>query len=348
MPRSLRLVRLGVWYHITARGIERRPIFRKDADRLHFLELLAGLSERFRLRVFAYVLMDNHYHLLVELRQPNLSQALRWLNVSYSVWFNRRHARAGYLFQGRFKSFIVDPDSWGYGLSAYIHLNPVRMRRHGLGKTDRQHDRAGVGAAPNAEQVRARLGHLRGYRWSSYRAYAGLTTAPRWLEDQAVLDKGGGAKAQRRSAYRKYVEDQAKQGRMDSPWEELQDRVFLCGVDFLDKLKKEARQTFQKSERPAWARQRVPVDAIIQAVEKAKEEAWMQFKDRYGDGGLALALTLARKYSGLTLAELGRRMELKPTVNISMTIKRYEERLRGNPPERKLASLAEKMIIEMI
>ena len=113
MPRSLRLVRLGVWYHITARGIERRPIFSDDRDHTHFLELVAELGERFGVRLLAYVLMENHYHLMAELSELNLSQAMRWLNVSYSVWFNRRHDRAGYLFQGRFKSVIVDPDAWG-------------------------------------------------------------------------------------------------------------------------------------------------------------------------------------------------------------------------------------------
>src|SRR5262249_36587896 len=148
VARSLRMVRLGVWYHITARGVERRAIFRDDRDRAHFLELLAELRERFRVRVLVFVLMDNHYHLLIELTQPNLSQAPRWLTPSYRSWFNRRHRRAGYLFQGRFKSILVDPISWGYGMSAYIHLNPVRTSRHGLSKRDRQHDRAGVGAAP--------------------------------------------------------------------------------------------------------------------------------------------------------------------------------------------------------
>src|SRR3954462_12017343 len=181
MPRSLRLVRLGIWYHITARAIERCAIFRDDRDRRHFLELLGQLSERFRVRLFAYVLMENHYHLLLELREPNVSAALRWLNLSYSVWFNRRHRRVGYLFQGRFKSVLVDPNVCGYGLSGYIHLNPVRIRRLGLGKTERQQDRAGVGASPTAEQVRARLAHLRNFRWSSYRDYTGVASAPGWL-----------------------------------------------------------------------------------------------------------------------------------------------------------------------
>ena len=198
MARSLRIVRLGIWYHITARGIERRPIFRDDRDCSHFLELAQEFREGFRLRMLAFVLMNNHYHLLIELTEPNLSEAVRWLNLSYSIWFNRRHRRCGYLFQGRFKSILVDPISCGYRLSAYLHLNPVRTAGLGRSKTDRQQDRAGVGAAPSAEQVKARLDTLRAYRWSSYRAYSGLASAPAWLDAAEVLNKGGGDPARRR------------------------------------------------------------------------------------------------------------------------------------------------------
>jgi putative transposase len=110
---------------LTARGNERRPIFRDDRDRQRFCELLAELVDRVRLH--AYVLMDNHYHLILELRESNLSRAAQWLNLSYSVWFNRRHERSGHLFQGRFKSVIVSPQEWGLALSRYVHLNPVRV-----------------------------------------------------------------------------------------------------------------------------------------------------------------------------------------------------------------------------
>src|SRR5262245_23542046 len=112
MARLLRVDRPGLWYHLSARGNERRVVFREELDRHHFLELLAQWVERFEVRLHAYVLMDNHYHLLAQTRAPNLSQAMQWLNVSYSVWFNRRHQRVGHLFQGRFKSVIVDPQTW--------------------------------------------------------------------------------------------------------------------------------------------------------------------------------------------------------------------------------------------
>lgn len=100
MARPIRIEVAGGWYHVTARGNERRRIFADEKDRLQFIELLEGGTERFGLRPHAYVLMDNHYHLLVETPQTNLSQAMQWLGVSYTMWFNRRHGRVGHLFQG--------------------------------------------------------------------------------------------------------------------------------------------------------------------------------------------------------------------------------------------------------
>ena len=133
MARPLRIEKAGGWYHITARGNERKRIFRDDRDRQHFLELLAEMVLRFGVRWHAYVLMENHYHLLLELTEANLSRAVQWLNVSYSVWFNRRYGRSGHLFQGRFKSVLVNRDEWALALSRYLHLNPVRVQSLGLG-----------------------------------------------------------------------------------------------------------------------------------------------------------------------------------------------------------------------
>src|SRR5213594_3117448 len=107
MARPLRIERIGCWYHLTARGNERRDIFRDDKDRRHFLELLEEVVSMFAVRLHAYVLMSNHYHLLVEITEANLSRAIHWLNVSYTVWFNRRHGRSGHFFEGRFKSVLV-------------------------------------------------------------------------------------------------------------------------------------------------------------------------------------------------------------------------------------------------
>ncbi len=153
---------------------------------------------RFRVRLHAFVLMDNHYHLMLELAEANLSRSVQWLNMSYSVWFNRRHGRSGHLFQGRFKSVAVSPEEWALALSRYVHLNPVRVQALGLDKEDRAAQRVGLSPAPDAARVRERIALLRGYRWSSYRACLGLEPTPEWLECRTVLGFGGGPQGEQR------------------------------------------------------------------------------------------------------------------------------------------------------
>jgi REP element-mobilizing transposase RayT len=146
MARPLRLAFAGGVYHVTARGNERKPIVRDDADRARFVDTLAAMVEQYGVLCHAWVLMDNHYHLLLETPTPNLSRAVRHLNGIYTQSFNRRHRRVGHLFQGRFKAIVVDKESHLLELCRYVVLNPVR---------------AGVVKTPSA------------YPWSSYRATAG-------------------------------------------------------------------------------------------------------------------------------------------------------------------------------
>src|SRR5206468_4237132 len=113
MARPLRISLIGGWYHLTARGNERRAIFRDDTDYEHFLSLLAQMVSQYGFQLHTYVLMPNHYHLLIEISQDNLSRGMQWLNVSYSQWFNRRHQRVGHLLQGRFGSVLLETERWG-------------------------------------------------------------------------------------------------------------------------------------------------------------------------------------------------------------------------------------------
>jgi len=169
----------GAWYHITGRGIDRREIFRQELDRVHWLELLPEFVETYRVVLHAYALMDNHYHLLLETREANLSRAMQWLQTSYSMWFNRKYGRVGPLFQGRFKAIMVDRAEWGLELSRYLHLNPVRIKSLGLDKAARAAERIGARGRPDEAKVRERLERLRSYQWSSYRPYVGRASAPR-------------------------------------------------------------------------------------------------------------------------------------------------------------------------
>jgi REP element-mobilizing transposase RayT len=336
MARPLRVEKAGGWYHLTARGNERRAIFRDDRDREHFLELLAELVSQFRVHLHAYVLMDNHYHLLAELREPNLSRSMQWLNVSYSVWFNRRHERSGHLFQGRFKSVIVNPAEWGLPLSRYMHLNPVRVSRLGLDKPAQRRQRAGVSEAPDPKQVHARLALLRRFRWSSYRAYIGISEPAAGLDCGAVLALGGGRGDEQPRLYREYVESAVREALSKSPWEELKEQAVLGGQEFLQRLrgglKGDAREQ-RAAGRLATARP--TLSAVIAAVEAVKGARWDEFKDQHGDRGRDLALYLGRKLCGLRLEPLALATGMRDYASAAMAVRRYAVVLGKDAEERK-------------
>src|SRR2546425_3828682 len=133
MARPLRIDLVDGLYPVTARGNERRSIDREDRDRQHFVALLEEVVERYGIRMHAYVLLDNHYHLLVRTPQANLSAAMQWLGQSDALWFNRRHRRAGHLFQGRVHAGVLGEGA-GWGGAGYVHLHPGRGERLGLDK----------------------------------------------------------------------------------------------------------------------------------------------------------------------------------------------------------------------
>lgn len=177
MSRPLRILAPGLVYHVMARGNARMTIYRDDADCRRFLDLLETVVYRFRVECWAYCLMPNHYHAIVRTPEPNLSQAIRYLNGVYAQRWNRRHGRVGHVFQGRFTSQVVDDESYLLVVSRYVVLNPVR---------------AGFARTP-AE-----------WQWSSYRATAGLTLCPSFVDVEPVLRQFGDES--RRVLRRRYVQ----------------------------------------------------------------------------------------------------------------------------------------------
>ena len=160
MARPLRLEFEGALYHITARGDRREPIFEDDADRQLLMRILGQGMERFDASILAYCLMGNHYHLMIETPAANMSAGMRHLNGCYTQWFNWQHNHVGHIFQGRFKSILVDRDAYLLELCRYIVLNPVR---------------AGM------------VDHVAAYWWSSYCATSGVARAPNWLHREWLL-----------------------------------------------------------------------------------------------------------------------------------------------------------------
>lgn len=327
MARALRIEQPGGWYHLTARGNERKAIYLDDADRRHFCELLAETVARFRMSLHAYVLMGNHYHLMVELAETNLSRAMQWLNVSYSVWFNRRHQRSGHLFQGRYKAMVVDPLGWGLQLSRYLHLNPVRIGRLQLDKADRAAARHGAGSAPSPELIARRLERLQRYRWSSYRAYVGLEPAPSWLRCQRVLGLAGRTETRAPQAYRRYVEEPIRQGIEAGIWQELKAQVILGSVEFARQLGRRLRGNAREQSSLRQLRERPPLVRVIGAVEQLKGEPWAAFRDRYGDWGRDMVLYLGRKQCGMKLKELGEAVGGIDYGSVAAAVHRFERRL---------------------
>ena len=151
MARPLRISYPNAFYHVTCRGNDRRAIFRDDHDRTRFLAQLESALEIFSVGLHTYVLMSNHFHLIVETPKANLSEFMRQFNISYTGYYNRRHGRVGHLYQGRFKAIVVDKDSYLLELSRYVHLNPIRI------KAKTQQSEAG------------RIGEVSRYRWKSNR-----------------------------------------------------------------------------------------------------------------------------------------------------------------------------------
>jgi len=219
MGRAWRIEYDGALYHVMSRGNEGKDIFFDDDDRHMFLGALGDISERFQIDIFAYVLMSNHYHLLMRTNRANLSKTMQWFGVSYTRRFNDKHSRSGHLFQGRFKSILVQNDAYLMQLSCYIHRNPLR---------------AGV------------VNRLASYRWSSYPVYAYGKHAPEWLSTELILSQYNDH--DRHKAYRDKVQRYAnEEGRL---WEDFRHGMILGSKRFVDKI----RRTYM----PEAAHQEIP------------------------------------------------------------------------------------------
>lgn len=179
MARPLRIEYDGALYHVTSRGNERKAIFKDDADRELFLKTLANVTERFHWICHAYCLMDDHYHLVIETPDGNLSRGMRQLNGVYTQAFNQRHHRGGPLFHGRFKGILVQKDSHFPEVCRYVVLNPVRAK-----------------SVKKAQR----------WKWSSYGATAGTTPAQGGLTVDELLGQFGQRKAHAQQKYREFVE----------------------------------------------------------------------------------------------------------------------------------------------
>ena len=178
MARQWRIEYEGAYYHVISRGNEGRDIYGEDDDREIFLTVIGEMCDRFDMEVYAWVLMTNHYHLLLKTNRSNLSKGMQWLGATYTRRYNIKYKRRGHLFQGRYKSLLVQDDAYVFRLSCYIHRNPVRAKI---------------------------VQRLSDYRWSSYTAYAYGTPGHKWLHTDLILSLVSGK--DKHCAYREKVQE---------------------------------------------------------------------------------------------------------------------------------------------
>jgi len=253
MSRPIRIEFPDALYHVTARGDRREDIFEDDQDRQEFLLALERVIAQFNWACYAWCLMDNHYHLLIQTPDGNLSKGMRQLNGVYTQASNRRHRRVGHLFQGRFKAILVDRDAYLLELARYVVLNPVR---------------AGTVKKPAD------------WKWSSYRASMGLEPSAPWLSADGLL----ALFAKRRSlAQQRYAQFVAEGIKGASPWSNLKGQVFLGDEQFVNRMQAHIQSGKDDVQIPL--AQRRPRPPPLAQIEKRSPDRDTAIVAAYATGG---------------------------------------------------------------
>lgn len=272
MARPLRIEYPGAVYHVTGRGNARQDIFLSDDDRQKFLDLLAAVNRRFRWHCHAYCLMDNHYHLVIETLESNLSRGMRQLGGVYTQAFNRRNNCVGHLFQGRYRAVLVERESHLLETIRYVVLNPVR---------------AGM-----VESVDA-------WPWSSFTATAGMSAPHLCLEIKWVLQQFSNKIDQARLHYRKFIAD----GHGQHLWRDLKGQTLLGSEKFVSTLTAELLIGAEQSEIPR--RERLINRPLLNELfteetaisKKVRNEKMLEAVECYGYSQKAVADHIGLHYS---------------------------------------------------
>jgi REP element-mobilizing transposase RayT len=303
MARSIRVEYPGAVHHVTSRGNERKRIFRSDADRRKFLALLGEAVHRFAWRLTAWVLMSNHFHLVLETPESlTLSDGMQWLNGTYAAWFNAKYKRAGHLFQGRFKSFLIEKEAYLLEVLRYVVLNPVRAKM-----VERPDD----------------------YRWSSYRATAGFEAAPDWLALDELVPWFGDDQWQ--LTYREWVAGAI--GSEESLWDKLAHGIYLGTEAWMKTVRPHVESKLRSDAHPKTQRAvgRPAMAAIIDAVAKVFSISADEIRYRHGGSPRMVAAWLGRWEGWARLRSIAASLRLDSCGRASDLIRECEASLRGNP-----------------
>jgi putative transposase len=320
MARPLRIQYPGAVYHVTCRGNERKDIFKSDADRHRFLRILNQTVNIYSIKLFSYVLMTNHFHLLLETPLGNLSEFMRNFNITYTGYYNRTHKRVGHLYQGRYTSILVDGNEYISVLSRYIHLNPIRIKA--------------LEKAPLKEKIR----HLRAYSWSSLPGYMNKRKSEWYVDYSLVLGEYGGDTDKARRSYMKalYAEiDQAFDMKR-----EIVGQSILGGAAFVEWVREKYLDGTSDRERPSVAgiHTYATKDAILKAVEQGTGKGLAVIREKKGDIR-QMTMELLYRLGGLTGPAIGQLFGVDYS-SVSQERKRFREKLQL---DQKLKALYERL-----
>lgn len=300
MARPLRITYPGAFYHITSRGNERKAIFKSNRDREKFLTYLESAVLRYDAVIHAYCLMDNHYHLLLETPSGNLSQIMRHINGAYTTYFNVKRARAGHLFQGRYKSILVDINEYAQELSRYIHLNPVRAK---------------IVELPEA------------YEWSSYSYFIGKKKSPEWLYSDFILGYFGNKIFSSEKEYQKFVEHLLEQ-KYESSLTSVVSSTLLGAPDFVEVVKDKYLSGMQSDK---------DVPATKELLKKATlDQIFSEVDAVFKKDVVArnVKMYLGQKYSGKRLKDISNYFGISES-GVSHSSRRIAERIKKDRRVRK-------------
>lgn len=297
MARPYRLQGEHCFYHVMSRGDDRKKIYGQPGDYGKFMDYALKAKKRYSYHLYAYCLMPNHFHLLVETMLPNISQIMHYIKGSYTTYHNIRYRRCGHLFQGRFKSIVVDKSSYFLALSRYVHLNPVH---------------AGLVQDPAA------------YVWSSYRGYTGKK------DDYIDLDLVKCYLGMSRSAYQRYVMAGLK--RADDPFQNVYAGFLLGSAEFIkDRLQDLEVQITSNdvAHKKALQDDATKSAAIIVAVTAYYRTALTEIKRSTARPMRAKQLLIycLRTYTGLSNHQIGELVGIRPSAvsKAGMVIERLLE-----------------------